>query len=255
MKFNGLMLLAGALSLLTACGEQGVTGAGKELLSLASSDPGYGFDATRNDWPILKDDQLKSDQLLAENYLIIFDGSGSMAGSECSGNDTKAKVAISAVNSFVDQISSLANVGLLVFDRNGIDTRIKLGTENRTQLKQKVSTINFGGGTPLRSALSLGLVELEEQANKQLGYGEYNIVIVTDGVASESESPESIVNSIYENTPVAIRTIGFCLGENHSLNQPGITYYKSADNPESLREGLASVLAESDSFSDTATFE
>lgn len=251
MKINGLTLTASLVTLLLGCGESSKAGFknGQDLSYL-----GYGYNATRNDWPQIDDDQLKSDHLLAENYFIIFDGSGSMAANECSGRSTKARVAISAVNSFVDQIPSSANVGLLVFDRNGIDTRIKLGVNNRTELKEKLGAVNFGGGTPLNTAISHGLTELEEQASKQLGYGDYNIVIVTDGVASKDESPETLVNSIYKNSPVAIRTIGFCLGETHSLNQPGITYYKSADNPESLREGLASVLAESDSF-DVTSFE
>lgn len=251
MKINGLIMTTGLLALLLGCGESSNAGLKNEQ---DLSDLGYGYNATRNDWPQIDGNQLKSDHLLAENYFIIFDGSGSMAANECSGRNTKARVAISAVNSFVDQIPSSANVGLLVFDRNGIDTRIKLGTQNRSELKEKVRTVNFGGGTPLHTAISQGLVELEEQASKQLGYGDYNIVIVTDGAASKSESPEDLVNSIYKNSPVAIRTIGFCLGESHSLNQPGITYYKSADNPESLREGLASVLAESDSF-DVTSFE
>lgn len=49
---------------------------------------------------------------------------------------------------------------------------------------------------------------------------------------------------------MVLHTIGFCIGEKHSLNQPGRTLYRAADNPEQLRAGLADVLAEAPSFAD-----
>ncbi len=253
MNFKILSFLLGTIILSAGCSPQN-TESNKKRLS-PGLEKGYGFNATRNDWPQINDDATDPSKLLTENYFIIFDGSGSMSVSQCSGTKTKAEVAISAVNHFIDQIPSPANVGLLVFDRNGNNTKIKLGTDNRSELKTKIWNVKIGGGTPLHTAIKKGLNELEQQASKQLGYGEYNLVIVTDGSASTNESPTELVNLIYQNTPVAIRTIGFCIGADHSLNQPGITYYKSADNPESLREGLASVLAESESFSDIAEFE
>ncbi len=253
MNYNVLSYLLGSIVLLAGCSPEKAETSNK--IAPKGLEKGYGFNATRNDWPKINDDATDTNKLLAENYFIIFDGSGSMSVSQCSGTKTKAEVAISAVNHFIDQIPAPANVGLLVFDRNGNNTRIKLGIDNRSELKTKIWDVKFGGGTPLHTAIKKGLSELEEQASNQLGYGEYNIVIVTDGSASASESPADLVSLIYQNTPVAIRTIGFCIGADHSLNQPGITYYKSADNPESLREGLASVLAESESFSDIAEFK
>jgi hypothetical protein len=45
-----------------------------------------------------------------------------------------------------------------------------------------------------------------------------------------------------------LHTIGFDIGEGHSLNQPGKTDYSSAQNPEQLRKSLQDVLAESEEF-------
>jgi hypothetical protein len=54
-----------------------------------------------------------------------------------------------------------------------------------------------------------------------------------------------------KTTPINIYSIGFCIGENHALNQPGRTFYKAADNPAALRKGLEEVLAESETFDET----
>ena len=100
----------------------------------------------------------------------------------------------------------------------------------------------------MRSAAEAGYKALTEQAKKQLGYGEYHLVIVTDGEASSNEDPESAVRQILRDSPVQIHTIGFCIGEGHSLNIPGQTYYAAAGSPEELDAGLAQVLAEADDY-------
>ncbi len=78
-------------------------------------------------------------------------------------------------------------------------------------------------------------------------------MIVTDGEASSGEDPTKVVNELLKRSPVIMHTIGFCIGEDHSLNQPGRILYKSANNPGDLRKGLQNVLAESPSF-DIAAF-
>jgi hypothetical protein len=87
-----------------------------------------------------------------------------------------------------------------------------------------------------------------DQGRRQLGYGEYTIVVVTDGIANSIPQLQQVVDKIIATTPINIYSIGFCIGKEHSLNQPGRTLYKSADNPEQLDKGLREVLAESESF-------
>ena len=119
---------------------------------------------------------------------------------------------------------------------------------NRARLKETVSRFNAGGSTPLATSFVAAYGLLEKQAQRQLGYGEYNIVVVTDGKANDAPTLANNVNYILEYTPVNIFTIGFCIGPEHTLNQPGRTYYSTADNPAELRQGLEQVLAEADSF-------
>ena len=123
-----------------------------------------------------------------------------------------------------------------------------LGRDNRTNVIKLVSNLAPDGGTPLDRAIDFGHQKLIEQGQKQSGYGEYHLVVVTDGVASEGHNPERAVESMLQQAPVALHTIGFCIAETHSLNQPGYTVYRSANDPVSLKQGLEAVLAESPEF-------
>jgi Ca-activated chloride channel homolog len=139
-------------------------------------------------------------------------------------------------------------VGLLTFDNRGVAEKVSLGI-NRDQILSEVENMQAGGGTPLKSSIKYAYQSLTLKAQSQLGYGEYHLVVVTDGAASPGEDPSSVVNEILANSPVILHTIGFCIGEGHSLNVPGKTDYRAANNPEELRQGLAGVLAEANEYS------
>ena len=111
-----------------------------------------------------------------------------------------------------------------------------------------VRTATPGGLTPLRSALTQARGKIEAQARRQLGYGEYHLVVVTDGEALPNEDPRAIVNSIIAATPIVLHTIGFCIDAKHSLNQPGRILYRQANDLDELKKGLQNVLAEAPSF-------
>ncbi len=182
------------------------------------------------------------------NYYIVYDGSGSMKERKCSGTETKETVAKRALLSFSQQIPSDANIGLLAFDKKGVSERLPLGSGNLQQFEEALAASAAGGHTPLKRAITLASARLENQAQRQLGYGEYHLVVVTDGEATRGQRPDTIVNQLVDTTPVVLHTIGFCIGGRHSLNQEGRVLYRSADNPEQLSAGLESVLAESETF-------
>jgi Mg-chelatase subunit ChlD len=202
-------------------------------------------------WPRLPDGELPKIDMtraLSTNYMMVFDGSGSMLEVECSGRQRKIDVATSAVERFIAQVPDGANLGLVAFDRNGMDERAPLGPDRRA-FARALDKVRAGDDTPLRSAITLAYGKLEQQAISQLGYGEYHLVVVTDGVPDpESEDPRGIVDTIVGESPVVVHTVGFCLDEDHALNQPGKTYYAAADSPEALQQELAQVLAEAPSF-------
>ena len=186
--------------------------------------------------------------LLAKNFYVILDSSGSMGDSECADGSTKSAVSKQAFTEFVGVVPPEANLGLLVFDRNGPREIVPLGKKNRDRIVAEVNAVQPGNGTPLRDAIAQGFSAIEKQAKVQLGYGEYHLIIVTDGQANPGQEPNEVVNQILAYTPVMIHTIGFCIDTNHPLNQPGRTSYRTAKDPQELLKGLKDVVAESEKF-------
>jgi hypothetical protein len=202
-------------------------------------------------WPATardKGDAAISADLFARNYYVVLDASGSMTERGCSGDVPKIDAARVALNAFADSLPADANLGLQVFDARGVREHLALGTKNREQFKAVLGRVRAAGGTPLHSAITNAYTRLEAQGARQLGYGEYHLVVVTDGHASEGQDPTGAVRLILERSPVVLHTIGFCIGERHSLNQPGRTIYRAADNPAQLRQSLSDVLAEAPKF-------
>jgi len=206
----------------------------------------YAGRPTEYSWPIIE--QANSTQiaasLLTQNYYLVIDGSGSMDDAGCSDGRKKIDVAKEAVNQFIDNIPKDANVGLLVFDDLGIGERVALGV-NHDEVKKQVQNISANGGTPLLEAMTRAYKSITQQAQQQLGYGEYHMVVVTDGEANSGQDPSKIVDLMLRKSPITLHTIGFCIGDGHSLNVPGLTDYRAANNPDELLAGLQSVLAES----------
>ncbi|MBU1567419.1 MAG: VWA domain-containing protein [Proteobacteria bacterium] len=189
-----------------------------------------------------------ADSLTTKNYVLIFDGSGSMAKQGCSGNRSKNEVARDAVIEWAASLPEDANLGLVVFDRNGFSIRLPLGLGNRPQFQAEIRKVVPDKSTPLAVALEMAQSMQNDQGRKQLGYGDYTTVIVTDGAADDIPALENNVNMVLATSPVMIHTIGFCIAADHSLNRTGRTTYRAANNPAELRQGLQEVLAESESF-------
>ncbi|MDU9048790.1 MAG: VWA domain-containing protein [Candidatus Electrothrix sp. Rat3] len=229
----------------------------KTVVSQQQNLPSPPAQAAEAGWPPAADKQeniLPADQWTMKNYVMIFDGSGSMGEQRCSGNTTKNAAAQEAVADWAQSVPADANLGLVVFDQKGFSTRLQLGQGERQAFVQQVQAVVAGQGTPLTQAVQTAYDLLTAQARKQLGYGEYHMVIVTDGAANQPERLTRTINAVLAHSPILISTIGFCIADTHSLNQPGRTIYKAADNPEALRQGLQDVLAESESFDDITEF-
>lgn len=199
-------------------------------------------------WPPVNRAGQVTANVLARNVYVILDGSGSMAERSCTSPKSKNVESKQALETFARAVPKAANLGLAVFDGRGLREVIPLGINNRDAFIRAVQAITPGGGTPLANAVALGRQRLEHQAAQQLGYGEYNLVVVTDGEANQGQDPRPAVNNMLLNTPIVLHTIGFCIGTGHSLNQPGRTVYRAANSERELRAGLEEVLAESPAF-------
>ncbi len=192
---------------------------------------------------------------LTRNFYFIMDGSGSMGEAtsrDCGGDQRfadKMQGARWAIKKFMENVPKDVHIGLYVFDSQGKREVVPLGAGNRDAFIKAVDDIREGSGTPLASAIRYGTNRLVEKYKSQLGYGEFRLVVVTDGKASGI--PGAALYAAKYGIP--IYTIGLCVGTDHPLRQYSVSY-RAADNFADLSKGLQDTLAEIPNF-DVTEFE
>ncbi|MBM2811646.1 MAG: hypothetical protein HW416_2405 [Chloroflexi bacterium] len=189
---------------------------------------------------------------LDRNFYIVIDGSGSMSEKECAGAfATRVEAAKWAVNEFTARsVPSDVNLGLYIFDSSGSRERVPIGRDNRAAIKAQVDRTTAGGGTPLNAAIQSAVVELARQRNRQMGYGEYYVVLATDGAASDGDLASGGVRYAQQNG-IPIITIGFCLNQDHALSK-GSFSYRNANSPADLLGALQETQGEAPYFDASA---
>jgi Ca-activated chloride channel homolog len=193
---------------------------------------------------------------LTRNFYFIFDGSGSMAESlnkQCKGDkrfSSRLEGAKWSVEQFLPLVPQTVNLGLWVFDSLGNSERVALSPDNRAQFLTEVQKTRAGGRTPLTESIEQGVNRLVHQRDKQLGYGEFRLIVVTDGEATGRPLPQAVAYARERRIP--IYTIGLCLGADHQLRKYSVSY-RAADSIEALKRGLEETLAETNMF-DPQTF-
>lgn len=251
-----LAVSAVAFIILLCCGQGG---SGPSAPS-SSSFPGTASSSSATDYAdrieIPLDSTLGDEEAsLARNFYFIFDGSGSMGeepGRKCRGDQrfpNKLAGAQWAVSEFLSKVPEDIHLGLYVFDDGGRREVVPIGKGNRQAFLAAIRGVRDGGGTPLAQAIAFGTQQLVEQYKRQLGYGEYRLVVVTDGRADNI--PEAADLAARYGFP--IYAIGLCIEENHPLRKHAVSY-RAADNFADLARGLEETLAELPSF-DATEFE
>jgi len=183
------------------------------------------------------------------NFYFILDGSGSMGqepDKDCGGDGsfrTKMAGAVWALERFMEQVPEDVNIGLLTFDKHGISEKITLGQGNREAFLKEINDVNVGLGTPLAEAIETGTNRLIKQYKQQLGYGEYRLVVITDGEAKYI--PRASIYAARMGIP--IYAIGLCVDEKHPLRQFSVSY-RAANDFDALASGLQETLAELPTF-------
>jgi Ca-activated chloride channel family protein len=182
---------------------------------------------------------------LTRNFYFIMDGSGSMREAttrDCGGDqrfNDKISGARWAIKKFLEKIPANVNIGLYIYDSSGRREVVPLGKANREAFISAVDNIDAGGGTPLAQAIHYGTDRLAVQYKKQLGYGEFRLVVVTDGLAEGI--PEAALYAAKYGIP--IYAIGLCVEANHPLRKFSVSY-QAADSFADLSKGLSETLAE-----------
>lgn len=194
-----------------------------------------------------------TDWRLTRNLYIILDASGSMYERKCTGGDMKINVAKQALVTFLGSVDDATNLGFYTFDERGPHEVIPLGKVDRASLIERIKAIRAGGNTPLPESIDAARTALLKQKNEQLGYGDYTLLVVTDGESTSRRSLAEPVRLATENG-IVVQVIGFCLDGAHSLKSL-VNKYREANSPEELKSALQAVLGEAESYQDSREFE
>ena len=191
------------------------------------------------------------DDIHKDNIVVILDASGSMQD-KFSGDRTKSKMeaAKAALQEVLSKIPGDTHIGLLVFSGANIRNEwiYPLGPKDTQKLTAAIHLPQPGGNTPLGKYIRIGANRLLEQREKQYNYGNYRLLVVTDGEASDADKVKHYTPEIL-NRQIRVDVIGVDMKTDHMLAKV-VDSYRKADNPGELVAAVSQILAETD---DTGT--
>jgi Mg-chelatase subunit ChlD len=173
-----------------------------------------------------------------QNVVVVLDDSGSM--NEAMGWNASLRridAAKQALQTVMEQLPDDARIGILALNRQGADGAwlMPLGPLDRGRLRQAVVQLDADGGTPLGASLKTATDALLELRSRQ-PYGDFRLLIVTDGEAQDSELVDRYLPQIQQRG-ITIDVIGVSMAQDHSL-ATRVDRYRRADDTESLQEAL-----------------
>ncbi|MDD2716891.1 MAG: VWA domain-containing protein [Candidatus Wallbacteria bacterium] len=187
-----------------------------------------------------------------DNVVIVLDASGSMNDSMKGG--VKIQVAKDALKQVLPTIPDTTNIGLLVFSAgNCKDWIFELGPKDNQKLMAAIDLPKPYGNTPLGEYMKIGADRLLEQRKLQNGYGTFKMLIVTDGEATTPEVVKKYLPDILSKG-ITIDVIGVDMKAKHILANSAHSY-RTADNPEELKNAIREVFAEVGGGTDTASLQ
>ena len=185
------------------------------------------------------------DDIHKDNIVVILDASGSMQ-EKFSGDQTKSKMAAAkaALLEVLSKVSEDTHIGLLVFSGANIQNEwvYPLGPKEMQRLTAAIQLPQPSGNTPLGRYIRIGANRLLEQREKQYNYGNYRLLVVTDGEASDPDKVKYYTPEIL-NRQLRVDVIGVDMTTDHMLAKV-VDSYRKADNPGELVAAVSQILAE-----------
>lgn len=186
---------------------------------------------------------LLSSTASAQNIVVLLDDSASMKQPLRSNSSiTKIDAAKQALLTILERAPADSQVGVMVLNgHRGQEWVIPLGPINKATLTAKVKRIRPGGGTPLGESMKSATDALLALRNQE-HYGDYRLLIVTDGEATDPDLVEAYLPDILARS-ITVDVIGVDMARTHSL-ATRVDNYRKADNPASLTQAIEASLAE-----------
>lgn len=241
MKFKLLTALAVASITLAACDEPSKLPAGY----VESLSPNWESIAN---WPGEITDETKLLDIVPRRTttVIVFDDSTSMGGNIAPAKDS----VVSAVQGF----DNTDRIGLVALN-DGLLMDIQDSRDAKANIANALAPVRSDGSTPLGARIDQAMEMLSEDAKRQRGFGQYRVLVVTDGAAGDQDRLLAVLRNTLSNTPVQVATIGLGVGQGHVLNLPGHTSYVDVSKPEDLAAAMAALSAEDQDFAPLTSFE
>jgi hypothetical protein len=192
--------------------------------------------------PAAVTDRLEAERLEQSGTVItiIFDDSGSMAGS-------KIKQAKAAFRQWITAVPASYRLGLVALNAGPL---VPLARDNRPALQQAVDRINAAGGTPLVTTIRSAIAEIDRRRGVVGPYERHIILVFTDGEDTTSEGVAGVQRELARASDAGIETVGIGYhGEGNYMRNAATRYY-DANNLAELQQSLAKVDAEIGDTSD-----
>jgi Mg-chelatase subunit ChlD len=206
----------------------------------AADSSGAAPDATR-------DSPLNGDAMQAEHVLILLDASGSM-NSHMEGPDpartiTRMDAAKQAIAKVIEGFPTGVRIGLLVFSsRDGREWVYPLGPMDKARFRAGLMSIRAHGGTPLGDFMEKAVNALLAKRLELKGYGDYRLVVVTDGEGEDPERMDAAATQLLSRG-ISLDVVGVQMSEAHALSAKAHSYREAGDMA-GLETAIRAILAE-----------
>lgn len=183
-------------------------------------------------------------ELARDNVVIVLDASGSMNDRMPNRGPVKMDAAKAALKQVLQHLPANIHVGLLVFSGANVPNEwiYPLGPRDETRLWQAIDLPRPQGATPLGAYLKKGADRLLAERERQMGYGTYRLLVVTDGEAQDQDLVRRYTPQIVARG-ITVDVIGVAMNQKHTLATK-VHSYRAANDPQALQRALAEVFAE-----------
>ena len=193
-----------------------------------------------------------------QHVVIVVDDSGSMNQHISRGsNQRRIDAAKHALLVVMEQLPNDSRVGVLALNSSSADDWIvPLGPIDRQQLRQAIDRIQANGRTPLGAAMKTATDALLA-AREENVYGDYRLLIVSDGEATDAPLVERYLPDIQQRG-IVVDVIGVSMDQAHSLATRVDRYRRANDNAslvQAIQESLAEMSDDPQATDEGADFE
>lgn len=176
-----------------------------------------------------------------QNVIVIFDDSTSMTTKL--GNVSRMEAAKQSLTKVLTNLPDNTNIGIVTLNTSWEESKwyVPFGPINKKTIGQNINKVVPNGGTPLGGCMKAATDVLLSKRAKQK-YGNYRLLIVTDGEAGDANLVEQYTPDIMTRG-LSVDVIGVGMKGEHTLATK-VTSYKKANDPKQLAVALQATFAE-----------